>query len=187
MRVAPSACMRIVLAALVLMAAASAAHAGVLVELTDGTKLTVESHWIDGDQVHLVRGGVDMIVPKSRIKSMDEDVADPEVHREGGEVAGTATAAAPEADPGFEKPLGEMTVEELQDLHVDQAGKLLDAQDKRFTALYGGQADQKVKDAAQAEFVKQNKRNAKIWYALEKAKKDAAAAPPAAPTVEQPQ
>ena len=59
--------MRRLLAAFLLLASGSLARAGELVEFTDGTKLTVESHWNDGDQVHLMRGGVDMTVAGSSI------------------------------------------------------------------------------------------------------------------------
>jgi hypothetical protein len=189
--------MRSVLAALVLVAAASAVHAGVLVELTDGTELTVESHWIDGDQVHLVRGGVDMIVPRSQIKSMDENVADPAVYRDAAVAEGAGATPAPDgassaaaATSGtqeYEKPLGEMTVEELEAVHQEESDKLLELQDKRFITLYGGQADEKTKAAVQDAFMQQNRRNAKVAIALDKAKKEAAGAAPAAPPVEQPQ
>lgn len=192
MRVALSARMRSVLAAFLLIASASLGRAGVYVELTDGTKLTVESHWTDGEQVHLVRGGVDMIVPKSRIKSIDENASDPEVYRDGAPRAarqgegGTDVPAEAAAEPA-EKPLGEMSAAELQVLHVEESDKLLEAQDKRFGALYGGQTDPKEQQAAREAFTAQNKRNAKVWFALEKAKKADAAGAPSVPGVEQPQ
>jgi len=198
MRVALSTRMRSVLTAIFLAGAVCLAQAGVLVELTDGTTLTVESHWNDGDQVHLVRGGVDMIVAKSRIKSIDEAVADPEVYRDGtraeakpGEARTEAAAGEPEREQEFEKPLGEMSAAELEQLHVDESDKLLELQDKRFGALYGGQASPEDQQGVQDAFMKQNQRNAKIWFALEKAKKaEAGEAPsvpaaPSAPAVEQ--
>jgi hypothetical protein len=184
--------MRSVLTAFFLAASACLAQAGVLVELTDGTKLTVESHWNDGDQVHLVRGGVDMIVAKSRIKSIDEAAADPEVYRNGAqqdakpaEGEADAPAAASAAQEG-EKPLGEMSAGELEQLHVDEANKLLELQDKRFGALYGGGASPEEQQKAKDAFATQNKRNAKVWFALEKARK-AEAGVPSVPAVEQPQ
>ena len=189
--------MRSLLAVLSILVTASLSYAGVFVELTDGTKLTMESHWVDGNQIHLVRGGVDMIVPKARIKRLDENVADPEVHHDSGAsddeagqsgtetktAAGTPAPAAPE----FEKPLGDMSVEELEKLHAAESDKLLDLQQKRFGALYGGKADAAEKQAAQEAFTRQNKRNATVSFALEKAKKQTTGGVPTVPPVEQPQ
>jgi hypothetical protein len=188
--------MRSLLAAVFLVASAVIAQAGVLVQLTDGTTLTVESHWSDGNQVHLVRGGVDMIVPKANIKSMNEDVADPEV---GGAASGEARSGAPRQDetPGMESggetepaepDLSQLSAAELEAIHVAESDRLLELQDKRFTSKYDRNATPEARQAAADAFVKQNKRNAAVWFALDKARKaEAAAAAPAAPAVVQPQ
>jgi hypothetical protein len=198
--------MRSIVTAFFLAALVCVAHAGVLVELTDGTKLTVESHWNDGDNVHLVRGGVDMIVPKSRIKSIDESVGDPEVFHDG---RGTPAAAAegPKADgdvplaaapeinnaddvvPEHAPPdptLTDMSGDELQVLHEKEAARLLELQEKRFNGLYS--ADTKPEEQKQVDdaFYKQNRRTAQVWGALEK-KRDAEGSVPTVPPVEQPQ
>ena len=191
--------MRSVLTAFFLAASACLAHAGVLVELTDGTKLTVESHWNDGDQVHLVRGGVDMIVAKSHIKSIDEAVGDPEVYR-GGDGAGTAAktdgdvpvAPAPAQPAGAQQAppdptLSEMSADELKALHDEESARLLELQDKRFNALYGGDAKPDQQKQAEDAFYKQNRRTAQVWGALEKAKQAAGGGVPTVPRVEQPQ
>ena len=101
--------MRMALGAAILLASACWARAGVHVVLDDGTKMTVESYWTDGDQVHLITGGVDMIVTKARIKLLDEYAADPEPYESFGSgeakidgVAPSAVvheAAAPSAEP----------------------------------------------------------------------------------------
>jgi hypothetical protein len=174
--------MRSILAACFLIASTSLASAGVLVELVDGTKLTIESHWTDGDQVHLVRGGVDMIVAKARIKSIDDGVADPDVYR--GSVAEQPKSDAPAEE---ERPLGEMSAAELEALHEEESHRLLDLQDKRFGALYGGEATPEAKKGADEAFVTQNKRSAKIWFAFQKAQKDEAGGVPTVPGVTQPQ
>jgi hypothetical protein len=189
--------MRSLFAAILLIASVHAAHAGALVELTDGTKLTVEGHWSDGDQIHLVRGGVDMIVAKSKIKSIDENVEDPEVYREG--TGGKTKAAAPAdgepeaAQAEGEKSLSELNAAELQALHEEEAPRILDAQQKRFAAGYRSDATADEKRQATEAFEKENERNAQIWFALQKAKTAEARAmeaqgtlEPAQPVVAQP-
>lgn len=174
--------MRRVLAAFVLVASVCGARAGELVELTDGTTLTVESHWNDGEQVHLVRAGVDMIVAKSRIKSLKDDVPDPEIYR--GDAGGAAAAEADDAgedapavaEPGTEAPrkvdpsLAQMPAGDLEALHHEEAEHLLDLQEKRFNAFHGGKADPQQKQQAEEDFSKQNQRTAEVWTALQRAK-----------------
>ena len=188
--------MRYAIGAFLVLCCAVAARAGVAVELTDGTKLTVETYWTDGDQMHLVRGGVDMIVPKSRVKHLDEDVADPEVatsHGRADDGAAAKADAAPAGDDAQakqdgqgEKKLSEMSAAELQTLHEDESQRILDAQVKRFSALYGGSASKDDQKQAQKAFDSESKRNADIWFALQKAKKAEAEGQPAVPTVAQP-
>jgi hypothetical protein len=192
--------MRTLLAACLLIAA-PLAHAGVRVEMTDGTTLTVESHWIDGQQVHLVRGGVDMIVAKSRIKAIDEDVPDPEVYRDHGTAAAEATdvgdgqAGEPGAPAGEPAPpqaaagdpkLSDLSEADLEALHGQEATRLTELQDERFHAAYGGgaspQAQQQIDDAV----ARQSHREAEVRAALQRAK-TAEAGVPTVPAVEQPQ
>lgn len=51
---------------------ASAAFGAYLVELDGGDRMTVDSYWEDGGRTHLSRGGVDMSVPSSRVRSVKE-------------------------------------------------------------------------------------------------------------------
>lgn len=101
--------MRTVLGAAILLASACWAQAGVHVVLDDGTKMTVESYWTDGDQVHLVTGGVDMIVTKARIKLLDEYAADPEPYETFGSgearIDGVAPSAAVQDAPPSAEPV----------------------------------------------------------------------------------
>ena len=175
--------MRRLLPALLLVVSGSLAHAGELIELTDGTKLTVESHWNDGDQVHLVRGGVDVIVAKSRIKSIDDDVKDPEVYTDRGApeepaafeqpVQAVAAVAAPtaqapqQADPA----LMEMSAAELEALQHQEARRLRELQEKSFNALHGGTATPQQQRQAEALAAEQNQRAAQVRKALDAAKK----------------
>jgi hypothetical protein len=191
--------MRNVLTAFFLAASACLAQAGVLVEFTDGTKLTVESHWNDGDQVHLVRGGVDMIVAKSRIKSIDEAAGDPEVYRGAGngeappKVQGDVPNGAVGAEAAVEKTvapdpaLGELSADDLEALHKDEGTRLLELQDKRFNALYGGGTNPDQQKEAEDAFYKQNRRTAEVFGALQKAKQAESGDVPSVPRVEQPQ
>jgi|SRR5688572_1388688 len=210
--------MRSLLASVLLIASAHLVHAGALVELHDGTKLPVDSYWTDGDELHLVRGGVDLIVDKSRVKSIDDDATDDDTGgtlgnaearqdgepsdagrakvREADEPAGEAGDDEATADAGADEPqaegetqLSEMTVDELETLHRERSRELLDAQQRRFSALYGGKASNDEKKAADAAFRKENKASAAIWFQLEKARAAQAQAPeaPAVPAVPQPE
>jgi len=187
--------MRRLLAAFLLIASASLARAGVLVEFTDGTKLTVESHWSDGQQVHLLRGGVDMIVAKSRIKSMNDDVKDPEVYSSGPDQealedaapgdAPVAAAAASDAPIKADSSLEAMSEAELEAMQAEESGRLLELQDKRFNAMAGGKATAQEQQQAEEAFERQSQRTAHVRKALDNAKKIEGV--PTVPPVEQPQ
>ena len=190
--------MRSLLAAFLLIGSASLARAGVLVELTDGTKLTVESHWNDGQQVHLVRGGVDMIVAKSRIKSMDDNVKDPEVYsgsRSDSEAAKADTPAdsapaangeAEAAPAAADQKLSDMSAEELQALQQQEMDRKNELNDKRWQADYGDGTTPQQKKAAEDAYFQQNRRTAQVTGALKKAQQ-AEGGVPTVPRVEQPQ
>ena len=190
--------MRRLLAAGFLVLSGSLAHAGELVVLTDGTKLTVESHWNDGDQVHLVRGGVDVIVARSRIASIDGDVEDPEVYTagDGGEpakadaAAGSDVAAAGgEAVPVAatdDVQLSDMSADELQALQQQEMDRMRELNEKRWQTTYGGTATAQQVKAAEDAYFKQNARTARISGALKTAQQSEGGVP-TVPPVEQPQ
>jgi hypothetical protein len=62
--------MRLLTAAGLLAFSAGTALAGYLVELDAGDRMTVDSYWEEGDRVHLMREGVDLNVPRGRIRSL---------------------------------------------------------------------------------------------------------------------
>ena len=62
--------MRLLTAAGVAVFWAGSAFGGYLVELDGGDRMTVDSYWADGDRMHLMRGGVDMSVPRGRVRSV---------------------------------------------------------------------------------------------------------------------
>jgi hypothetical protein len=64
--------MRLITAAGLLVLSTGPALGGYVVDLDAGDRMTVDSYWEDGDRVHLMRGGVDLIVPRSRIRSLKE-------------------------------------------------------------------------------------------------------------------
>jgi hypothetical protein len=74
-----------------------AAFGAYVVELDGGDRMTVDSYWQDTDRTHLVRGGVDMSVPRGRVVSI-------RAASEGDETAGVGrtsdrTAPAPARRP----------------------------------------------------------------------------------------
>jgi len=108
--------MRMAFGAAIVLASACWVQAGVHVVLDDGTKMTVESYWTDGEQVHLITGDVDLIVSKARIKLLDEYAADPEPYEAFGsgeaKVDGVAPAAeVAEASPEAQPAAGEDSAE----------------------------------------------------------------------------
>jgi hypothetical protein len=64
--------MRLLTAAGLLVFSTAPAFPAYLVDLDAGDRMTVDSYWADGDRVHLMRGGIDLTVPKSRIRSIKE-------------------------------------------------------------------------------------------------------------------
>ena len=69
--------MRLFIVAGVAVFSAGAAFGAYLIELDGGDRMTVDRYWEEGGRTHLSRGGVDMSVPSSRVKSIRE-VSDPE-------------------------------------------------------------------------------------------------------------
>lgn len=119
-----------------LVFSASAAFGGYLVELDGGDRMTVDSYWQDGDRMHLVRGGVDLSVPRSRVRSLNE-------------VQGTAEAAAPEhAQPSAPAPRtasAEPDRKELQSAQRRIEHHLLRVQQERFEADARGEKPKAMK------------------------------------------
>src|ERR1051325_7357985 len=64
--------MRWLTAAGLLVFSTGSALGAYVVELDGGDRMTVDSYWEDGDRTHLMRGGVDLSVPRGRIRSMRE-------------------------------------------------------------------------------------------------------------------
>src|SRR5437879_10632122 len=87
--------MRLITAAGLLVLSTGPALGAYLVELDAGDRMTVDSYWEDGDRVHLMRGGVDLIVPRRRIRSLKEV---------SGAVGSADTAVSPASPPPGSQP-----------------------------------------------------------------------------------
>ena len=110
----------------ILALAGRAVSAAYLVELDPGDRMTVDSYWVDGDHMHLVRGGVDLSVPRARIRSLREVVEGSSEPRAGGR--GTST-----------KPPSSSR-EELEAREAGMAHHLLRVQQERFEARARGES-----------------------------------------------
>ncbi|HJQ82678.1 MAG TPA: hypothetical protein VKA21_01275, partial [Candidatus Binatia bacterium] len=64
--------------------------------------MTVDNYWDEGDRVHLMRGGVDLSVPRSRVRSMKEVSGPAEAGVRPDPVPAPSTAPAPVADESRE-------------------------------------------------------------------------------------
>jgi len=151
----------------ILVFTAGSAGAAYLVELKGGERMTVDSYWEDGDQVHLVRGGVDMIVPKSRMVGVHEASDDAMPDSNSASAGGDAPATTPDANaaaPSEEQPVrsGKSTDpeeqrRELEAQKADIESELLRAQRAAFEADARGD-DSKEAKRLQGEFKHQQQR-----------------------------
>jgi hypothetical protein len=155
--------MRFALVTAFICTAALGAQAGYVVELETGETFTVESFWREGQNVHLMRGGMDMIVDGSRIRRLEEQEADaaplaePEPRRRQAAVD-AAPAEAPEPAPSAwmppeayqtatrtadddERPIDEWTVEELEAEDHRASKRLLRAQEELAEAQFKDLSD----------------------------------------------
>src|SRR5439155_2047609 len=62
--------MRVLTAAGVAVFWAGSAFGGYLVEVDGGDRMTVDSYWEEGGRMHLMRSGVDMSVPRGRVRGI---------------------------------------------------------------------------------------------------------------------
>jgi hypothetical protein len=120
--------MRLITAAGVLILSTGPALGAYLVELEGADRMTVDSYWVDGNQMHLMQGGVDLSVPRSRVRSVKETSA----------AVGSAEApvrhpsAAPA--PSVAASNGSETVQDLKAEQRRIEHHLLRVQQQRFEA-----------------------------------------------------
>jgi hypothetical protein len=97
--------------------------------------MTVDSYWQDGERMHLMRDGVDLSVPRARIRSMKQvegPVTLPQAPRR--EAHGAATAASTAAA----STAGQPTRAELEAHEAAIAKHLLRVQQERYEARNRG-------------------------------------------------
>jgi hypothetical protein len=126
--------MRRVIVVGLLALAAGTASGGYLAELDGGDRITVDSYWEEGDRMHLVRDGIDLNVPRSRVKSLrpaSTPPPAPPLRR------GTASVTPPRAD--------QPRREELEARQEGIERRLLQAQQQRFEAQARGDSEATLK------------------------------------------
>ena len=123
--------------------AAGTAFGAYVVDLDGGDRMTVDSYWEEAGRVHLMRGGVDLNVPKSRVRSIkptsgaDDDTAGVGQTPEPAPEAVAPSGSAPSAQPA-----------DAQDLEARQRGiehHLLKVQRERFEAASRGDSEKTLK------------------------------------------
>src|SRR5689334_24381334 len=127
--------MRLLTAAGLVILWAASGRAAYVVELDAGDRMTVDSYWEEGGRIHLMRGGVDLNVPRSRVKSLRAVSGEPESGV--GRVPAEAPAPRPAASEGS-KTRDEL---ELQQRRIDH--HLLRVQRERFEAHQRGDSPKK--------------------------------------------
>jgi len=125
--------MRWLTAAGLLVFSTGSALGGWIVELDGGDRMTVDSYWDEGERTHLVRGGVDLSVPRGRIRSVRE----------------AAEAAAPSPAPAGEHPsrrdVGDQSRRELERQQVRIDRHMVRAQVRASEARARGESRQTVR------------------------------------------
>ena len=141
--------MRLLTAAGLLILWAGSGRAAYVVELDAGDRMTVDSYWEEGGRIHLMRGGVDLNVPRSRVKSLRAVSGDPE---SGVGRVPTETPAPRAAAGDGPKTRDDL---ELQQRRIDH--HLLRVQRERFEARARGESGKKV-DKLDREFKRTQQR-----------------------------
>jgi hypothetical protein len=147
--------MRLVIVVGALALAAGTASGAWVIELDGGDRMTVDSYWQDGDRMHLMRDGVDLSVPRSRIRSIRES--------DGPLLQAPAARPAPPAEAsgrGSER-------EELEAKQSAIEKHLLRVQQERFEAQARGENPSTLK-RLNKEFRRTQTRRHETAQALEK-------------------
>src|SRR5262249_58890335 len=106
------------------------ASAAYIVELDAGDRMTVDSYWAEGDRMHLMRQGVDLSVPRGRVRSIHE-------------VEGSSVEGSPVPRPAAGATSAKSTSASPEELEAREAGiprPLLPAQQERLQAAARGEA-----------------------------------------------
>jgi len=128
--------MRLAIAAAVVSLSAVPSTAGYLVDFGTGDHMVVDSYWEDGDRVHLMRDGVDLTVPRARIRRLQPDA---------GAAAPPAAKHAVAATPARRQE----SREELEKRQRQVEHHLLRVQQERFEAKNRGEPTERLGRAFQ--------------------------------------
>jgi len=129
--------MKTILATGILVISAGVAAAGYIVELEGGEQMTVDRYWEEGDRLHLMSGGVDMSVPKSRLRGVRGTTEPP--------TAGTRPASAYPAPPPAASGAPRASRDELVTRQRGIDRHLLRVQRERFEAEARGDPPRRLK------------------------------------------
>lgn len=120
--------MRLITAAGLVLFSTAPVFGAYLVDMDAGDRMTVDSYWADGDRVHLMRGGIDLTLPRSRIRSVRETAG-----QEGSaDAPASPPTAAPLARAGSGKASGSRAELEAERRRITH--HLLRVQKERFEA-----------------------------------------------------
>src|SRR5215470_12934776 len=122
--------MRLVMAVGILALAGRAASAAYVVELDGGDRMTVDSYWAEGDRMHLMRQGVDLSVPRGRVRN---------IHEVEGSFGEESSVPRPAARATSAKPTS-ASREQLEAREAGIARHLLRVQQERFEAQARGES-----------------------------------------------
>src|SRR5437870_2579523 len=122
--------MRLTIAAALLTLSGAPARAAYLVDFGSGDRMTVDSYWEEGDRVHLMRDGVELSVPRARIRRLQQ--------QEGGGSPSAVRRAEP-APSGNRASRRQASREELEARQHQVERHLLRVQQERFEAQNRGE------------------------------------------------
>ena len=135
--------MRLLTTAGVVVFAAGTAFGAYVVDLDGGDRMTVDSYWEDAGRVHLMRGGVDLNVPKSRVRSIKPASGDDDDTAGFGQTPQPAPeAVAPSPSTWFGQP-GDDSDLEARQRRIDH--HILKVQRERFEARERGESEKTLK------------------------------------------
>jgi hypothetical protein len=138
----------------VLVVSAGLAVGAYLVQLDGGDRMTVDSYWTEGDRVHLINDGVDMSVPRARIRSI-------------GQVPDREPSRPSHADPAPVSRESSGSTEELQARQNAIEHHLLRVQQERFEATERGDSPARLQ-RLEAEFRRTQQRRLEVMRELER-------------------
>jgi hypothetical protein len=145
-------------AAAALVVSAGLALGAYLVELDGGDRMTVDTYWTDGDRIHLLQDGMDLSVPRARIRSI-----------------GDAPARQPpppsHGNPGTLSQEPSPSVEELRARQNTIEQHLLRIQQERFEATERGDSPKRL-GRIEREFRRTQQRRIEVMRALEREDSD---------------